>query len=1312
MLVPRKALLKRNIGAKGLRNCQTLATQTAPAQTEWILQNDYVICTFSSSDQTGVYLKTIQRKGGSRAYTNHTRSLWQVAVHRRWRVGLSKFIHPNKSSFEAPSTTAARSGSTQSFAFVWKKFQIEPGVNKFFNVTFTASLHDSRDQVEFSVLLEDYEVSGGSQTYSVSAVCLLNLALDYGPNEADEVFTDCFERGTSTANPKANLRAPRDLSENYAATGDRDDKVWFLNYAEDIGDQPSPGTLSHKRAFCYSPGRMSIPMLSFGDRQSQQGLLISAIDSDGFHAKNFQWWSDGERLRIMAWDFSDHEFDAYGVGGKDGDPSRHEVGWTIRLQPFSSPTRWVDYYAGMLYRDTVVPDLEDLGWVPKSFKDRVDEGTYCSGLADSPFYGTFFGHSSGEYSRGLDNLRVFQDLYTGTTQTTELPYVPHHIENPEISSSPNASGFYRTADRWGHDYTKTGPSPYEAPDYFPVNSDYSGSAYTGTHSHHQFGGHYILSPFNLSTGSQWVQDYSGFGFAVVEVDETGIAPRGPADYVTAVASGIADYEAGVALGRNHLVNKLDTNYFIREHTACFDCPPVVAKWGQLAQEAAESNVSIYRDTAGLFWQGCYADEHVWRDPDDGSWVTGTHPRSAFSHYHNAAYRDTYDAMTTGFASGTDSALTGFSYEMMAETEYECDSLLQYAPYSVNTPHIGTKRWDQICMVPTDDVLLGNLGLYTVTPAAWHEHTPTWDLVYKDRSVLLNHIAGHFGNLVGATGNAGVGDIYFQLQERTGFSPIYSSQHRTATTEERIETNQAWVTADLLTDSRITLAYGDPEVGPWSRQYSGIPDNATWTADPTYSGLVDYAKRWMRIVHERKDFLLHGRLVQPLEDWVTPVQRSLMLEWLRSGPRYSHYDYLQGSDVSGESAVMHSVHRGRSGEQLLVTCLNWTTGSQSFSGYFKPQAYEFTEAYTVYAMNTDEGSAGELTELSEKQAGQAYRFETTLAPTSAYVLQIVPRSGLVGESDICDLRTSYAPIRYSYASTELTQDSVSVSYSYDSQAQTELADPIVGHKAAATQSIVNNLPQWMEMRQNHDSCGWQLVNTWGQMLEDSVELTQQQLANLFLDTTDYTQKDRIYSVSLPEVDYTRTSKNLLRNASFSVPDCARARLPAGWTDYHKPQAQAVTRTQAEGTLGCYAVGFSSTGSLGQVVELDNQVIDQLAGSVYVLNLTGDPVTLILSVELLDGRSIAREVSSSSAYGDWQRLTVTIQPSEQVYRAQLVVRAAPTTSPIYISAPQLEIGSQASAWRRGLDDLPWLAGNSPLGQLQAFGERGLRISPKYD
>jgi hypothetical protein len=92
-------------------------------------------------------------------------------------------------------------------------------------------------------------------------------------------------------------------------------------------------------------------------------------------------------------------------------------------------------------------------------------------------------------------------------------------------------------------------------------------------------------------------------------------------------------------------------------------------------------------------------------------------------------------------------------------------------------------------------------------------------------------------------------------------------------------------------------------------------------------------------------------------------------------------------------------------------------------------------------------------------------------------------------------------RYSYNATYLSTFTLTIAYSYDSTVIPILTPLYRGHKAAATQAILNNLPQWMESRQNTESNGWKMVNSWGMALESVNNLINIKLRDLFPLTAD-------------------------------------------------------------------------------------------------------------------------------------------------------------------------------------------------------------------
>lgn len=290
-------------------------------------------------------------------------------------------------------------------------------------------------------------------------------------------------------------------------------------------------------------------------------------------------------------------------------------------------------------------------------------------------------------------------------------------------------------------------------------------------------------------------------------------------------------------------------------------------------------------------------------------------------------------------------------------------------------------------------------------------------------------------------------------------------------------------------------------------------------------------------------------------------------------------------------------------------------------------------------------------------------------------------------------TNFTPVIYSYDVAKVTTFSTTIAYSYGSTVYNEISNRIEGYKAPITQQILNNLPQWNKMRQSYNSNGWKLTNSWGIGLENVLENINKRITDLNLATADTKYISNLYysDVTSKELLEGRQSRNLLFNSSFSIKDCTRYNLPAGWLDYSVDQD---TYLDYRNSIMSPVSISSNTGSIkvGQEVILDNADINKATASIYVKsNATTVSIYLNVVVEKMDGTSSSFTIQSNKKSIEWTRIVLPISITGNVYRINFSVIAS-CSSKVSICAPQLELGSLTSWTSSLLDSIPYLRSSS--------------------
>ena len=302
----------------------------------------------------------------------------------------------------------------------------------------------------------------------------------------------------------------------------------------------------------------------------------------------------------------------------------------------------------------------------------------------------------------------------------------------------------------------------------------------------------------------------------------------------------------------------------------------------------------------------------------------------------------------------------------------------------------------------------------------------------------------------------------------------------------------------------------------------------------------------------------------------------------------------------------------------------------------------------------------------------------------------------------NISISYVQVRYAYTTRELSKSSIDIAYGYTSTSAETFVEQSVGTNAPATQGIMNNLPQWMEMRKNRSSNGWKLTNSWGQNLEHIVDITKSFIQEQFIATTDITQRSSLYSFNITDRELVeeRVFNNLLFNSSFSIRGPVRIGMPSGWARYSTQHRKTTYLIHDRSFIGSGSIVVEGSGIFGQSVAINNILIKDITGSCYFLSNGADAkVKLIVIAETIDGKLISSETMFKGSSTEWRRLESTLVANQKIFRIHFVVHASNCTS-AYFNAPKLEVSDKATRWcKSGLDGLPYTSSFSNFSQVRA-------------
>jgi hypothetical protein len=302
------------------------------------------------------------------------------------------------------------------------------------------------------------------------------------------------------------------------------------------------------------------------------------------------------------------------------------------------------------------------------------------------------------------------------------------------------------------------------------------------------------------------------------------------------------------------------------------------------------------------------------------------------------------------------------------------------------------------------------------------------------------------------------------------------------------------------------------------------------------------------------------------------------------------------------------------------------------------------------------------------------------------------------------------VYYAYTPVSPDIDHTTIAYIYSGGGI--LSDEVIGYRAAATQKIMNNFPQWMEMRQQHDSEGQKLVHSWGRHLEDTTNLYSEYRSEEFLETADqYDDVDLgIAELSFEEERvYEPEFRNLLFNSSFNMAAADRYQRPEGWT-VRRDNLDTVSLVKEASLFGNQGILLDGINGGAEIKQSRNITLaaGRLNASVYVKVIsnqedigscpecdTDDLVTaiypagdagLILVLNYADGTTKSFGVGfPNHTDGGWVRASFSSPVEKELHKFEFII-VNRIVAKFYIDLPQLEINGKASAWTPGISDMP--------------------------
>lgn len=1336
MLITKRTAGLAKRGSKFVKG--SVLNTTDPNNYSWVLKNDYVTFNFLSDEITGVKLASFFDNTGSTVWENKSRTLWIINTIRYVNqvVGGSLSypfradIYPTKSTFQNMSVVPyVDAQGTKYFLFKWagikynKKYQ-----NLTCSVTLTASLKRNEHAVDLSLSIESDQPIVTSATTGINNVVIPAVHFpkfifkETGTTAQKDslVLGTSIGQGTTIGRPAKYLKSPRFLLESFHTDSSKS-RVYFSG--QNAGGSPTP---QQYKLNYGNPGWISIPCFVYGSRSSKEGFLLYARDPDGLHAKGFQIFSDDKSLHLRCYDLSDHEIVGYGMGGKvnpkpQTDPDKkiteeavdqdgnitNNIGWSLRIRPFVSPTKWVDWYGYKLYKEEEIPYQESVDRISPSFYERAQDNDVDLRAIESPIYMNIFGYMTGTTSDVQDAAQFWQNELKNVTTPAKTydPQFPLYMMTVDFSADLRTGDVYNTFTRyngwesWAQKSGSFGVSGFKSPDHLPMNSYYSGvfQPLLDIGIHPQT---YIIHPFIISSGSSWTTGISGMDLIAKPYyykDRT-ITPN--------------DWGRMIS---NYPVTS-DTESYPAYFSSCFGVNHNYNQYCTITSGMVAAGVGQYHDTFGVWSYGCLATQHT-------CVVTGsiqhiTHPQATWSHYFNTKQKEYVAAASDAITNRTVSSVTGrSSFYLSNVSEFASDANLPEVP---NTLYYGVARVIQPVMYTvagntrSDELFktynASTYPLYSteIMPPTWLQQCPSYSIAYGDRSIINYWAYPHTINLMTQTGAIPFGEV-------SGTSPIDGGTvFYPQTRAHELMQWRAWLAADIGWVKRLSVAHQSQDY--WRlrepTRYTGTirTDSSGIYYNTDVSGHMTYMKQYLRLAAYEPDYVYHGTTEHPLDSWTVSTSESDVFTRYYGGANRQPQTGDLNFTGKGMDTIIHSVYRQRDSESLLISLNNWYSGSSTFTSTFDPTTYGISDGYEVYSLDVSTAAHGTKTFLSLKSAGATYNINSTLSPATFSAIEIVPVTDITRSSLYRDLAVTYVPVAYAYDSSTISTTSMSISYTYGSATYASSDDPYVGYKAPMTQQITNNLPQWMAIRQNNESNGWKLINAWGMNLEEILLNATNSLADIWLTTADTNHRFKVHKsdINSKELLEVKDKQNLLFNSSFSIKDIARYNLPAGWISY-----SVGANLSTDSIITPYSVELEPDCTISQINEIPDTLYNNLTASVYIKsNNTTTNVKLILVIETTNGTTLSYSAALTSRSAEWRRLVLPITINARVRRIKYILTSTSSDS-VFVSAPMLEVGGTVSTWTSStLDSLPYVSSTNRFNLVAAISQDGSAKIPLFE
>lgn len=1317
MITSKNSVGGRKVGK--FPNTKGMPSTVSGSPRQWVLTNSKVTFTFLEDHLTGLKLESWKHIDSATTYYNESRNLWTLNIIRDYTsdslpvTGSPKTVvnhydlYPRKKYFNSSvSQTPVTIDNKKVFSFIWNDVPFDQkNTNNLCRVTLTATLEDDKEHLDIRVKVEATSFSYSPtllQDFNSACVTSIQFPTISIKKDSDETVNNKFTISTPVAygytyhNPFKYLRTPRYLEESFQYT-----HLGTRSYPAGSPGFPDASILR----FNYgSPGGFQIPAIVLGNKDTFDGTLIYALDQEGTNPKGFQFYFDDQNLHFKTYHMSDHQVDPYGLGGYTNPLLNYSIEnnptWSFRIRPFKSTSKWVDWYGYDIYRKEVVPEQEEYGWLGKSFYDRYQASEISKPAAEMPMVMNVYGYTTGTLDNLSNSIEFYKELYRKSVNPNiegdilfPIYYTPATLGASPVrntgASDPLAAyyGWYPWAGQ-GTGVGKVGPEIFKSPDYTGLNSLHTG-AVTEIASNGDLIYSYNLFPFVISTGSVWTNQYSGIDLCVKSLGRENDTYTNN-EYRTWAYSGASP------------------GLFGNDFVSCIGVDLVTNKYLDFSSGVGALGLGTYHDTVGIYGRGCFAKGHKHYDPSLNQYVTKTHPRGGFSKYFNDLQISIFDQYNKkhqqGFARNFGSVVNSGDLIFKQCAEFATDTQLKYIPIALTYEPLGpiynlffndvnNPRPDVVqntfAGVDLDDdpvtmsllVALGQKFWSSyIKPPNWIQRCPAFQIALSDRSIWDEWVAVHHTNAFNA---------FFKRGAITGYGEYGRVLKEPITTEYQAMNWSSFTAQTWPYTNRLSTWHVDNQVEFIRPDLPGIINNEYAAFTGIWSGyLENFTKKQLRIQAYNPDYIYHGSLQHPLDSFSSEIiSEPTESRLLRRCANPNTGDPFTVSSTVDK--IQHIVRKHRKEDNFLIVAGNWFSGTSTFSATFDPATYGITNGYQVYSLELNASNHGTKSLVAVRTAGEAFSFTSTLDEYGYVAYEIETNTSTLDPNVFGDVKTAYAPVRYSYDVLALTTTDATFAYSYGSSAYDQVFNPQEGYKSASTQEILNNLPQWMKMRQSYDSNGWKLTNSWGMGLDNVLDNIKTKLFDINLTTADtkYFSSLSYVDIDSKELLEGRQSRNLLFNSSFTIKDASRLGSPAGWTDFSINKD--IFLDYRNSIMSPVSI-TSSTGKIkiGQEVILDNVLLKNTTASIYLnCNAPSVNVKLHVAVERMDGTSISFTAQTSNRSSEWVRLVLPIEVSSNIYKINYSV-ISNCDGPVSICAPQLEIGSVTSWTSSVLDFIPFL------------------------